>query len=171
MKIRVERNWLLGDTTLGKLFVDDRFFGYTLEDEVRNDKVYGQTAIPYGVYDVDITYSPKFGRNMPLIKNVPNFSGIRIHTGNSSDDTSGCLLVGLGIDANNNLTDSRLAFNSLNSKIKKTKDSGESITIEIKAPDVKPLIYTGVISLSLLGVGAFFLLKNKDLIKRLWTNL
>jgi len=170
MKIRVERNWLVGDTTLGKLFVNDRFFGYTLEDEVRNEKIYGQTAIPYGTYDVDITYSPKFGRNMPLIKNVPNFSGIRIHTGNSSDNTEGCLLVGLGIDNNNNITDSRLAFNSLNSKIETAKSNGENITIEIKAPDVKPLIYAGVISLSLLGIGALILFKNKGLIKRLWTS-
>jgi len=168
MKLKVERNWLLGDTTLGKLFVDDRFFGYTLEDEVRNEKIHGQTAIPYGKYDVDITDSPHFGRMMPLIKNVPNFGGVRIHSGNSSDDTEGCLLVGLGIDANNNITNSRLAFNSLYAKLKKAKENGERIQIEIKAPDKKPLIYTSVISFSLLGLGAFLLLRNKQTIKNLW---
>lgn len=71
----------------------------TLEDKVRvirnrHDKVIGYTAIPEGTYNVAWTYSPKFHRNMPLIEQVPWFSGIRIHSGNTAEDTNGCVLVG-----------------------------------------------------------------------------
>ena len=73
MKLRLERNKLLGDTTIGMLYVNGVFECYTLEDKVRNFKVYGQTAIPYGKYEVRITFSPKFQRMMPLLLNVPKF--------------------------------------------------------------------------------------------------
>lgn len=85
--------------TEGELFQGEKKLCDTLEDKVRvirnrQDKVIGYTAIPEGTYNVAWTYSPKFHRNMPLIEQVPWFSGIRIHSGNTAEDTSGCVLVG-----------------------------------------------------------------------------
>src|SRR5262245_55691636 len=85
-----------GNATIGQLYVDGNFFGHTLEDVVREAgvKVPGETAIPAGMYEGEVTFSPRFKTNLPLIKNVPNFTGIRIHAGNSEGDTEGCILVG-----------------------------------------------------------------------------
>ena len=76
-----------------------------MEDKVRDlnkngvfdgdeKKVYGETAIPYGTYKVILSYSPKFKRILPELLDVPCFTGIRIHRGNTEKDTAGCLLVG-----------------------------------------------------------------------------
>ena len=91
--------------TIGKLYVNDKYFCDTLEDKVRDlnkdgkfddgeVKVYGETAIPYGTYEVEITYSNHFKRNLPLLLNVPSYEGVRIHRGNTSKDTLGCILLG-----------------------------------------------------------------------------
>jgi len=84
----------VGNATLGQLVIDGKFFCHTLEDVVRPVKIPGQTAIPAGMYDVDITYSPHFKTDLPLVKDVPGFEGIRIHAGNTDADTEGCILVG-----------------------------------------------------------------------------
>lgn len=91
-------------TTLGVLDVDDLPFCFTLEDEVREDpnpstpanedKVYGKTAIPPGRYELVINFSEKFQKNMIEITNVPGFTGIRIHSLNTAEDTLGCVGVG-----------------------------------------------------------------------------
>lgn len=105
MKITVKRIALKPTYTIGKLYIDGKYFCDTLEDKVRDlnkngkfdageYKIYGQTAIPYGKYEVQWTYSPKYKRYMPQLMNVPNFSGIRIHSGNTANDTLGCILVG-----------------------------------------------------------------------------
>lgn len=85
---------------IGDLFIDGEFFCYTLEDERRADgvKVYGETAIPTGTYNVKLTKSNRFKRLMPLLIDVPLFSGIRIHGGNTSKDTLGCILVAFNTD-------------------------------------------------------------------------
>jgi len=82
--------------TLGMLSANGKFFCYVLEDVVRDPKakkVHGQTAIPEGHYKVSFTMSNRFKRLMPLIENVPNFQGVRIHGGNHHKNTEGCLLV------------------------------------------------------------------------------
>ena len=99
MKVLVKRIYK-GDTyTIGRMFIDGQYVCDTLEDPVRilneyEDKVYGKTAIPEGVYQVKLTYSPRFKKILPEILNVQFFSGIRIHAGNTAEDSEGCILVG-----------------------------------------------------------------------------
>lgn len=91
--------------TIGSLSIDGKKFCDTLEDKVRDlnkngvfdgdeKKVYGETAIPYGTYDVVVDYSPKFKRELPRLQNVRHFEGILIHRGNTAEDSAGCILVG-----------------------------------------------------------------------------
>lgn len=81
--------------TPGILYINNVFFCYTLEDEVRKgDKVYGRTAIPAGFYEVKNTLSNRFKRVLPEVLSVPNFSGVRFHGGNTATDSLGCILVG-----------------------------------------------------------------------------
>ena len=96
MKVKVKRTFKGEEYTIGKLYIDDNYFCDTLEDTVRNGvKVYGKTAIPAGKYKVKKTMSPRFQKILPEILNVPGFSGVRIHSGNTAADTEGCLLLGL----------------------------------------------------------------------------
>lgn len=106
LKIRVERFLFKSDCTIGKLYVNDIFVCYTMEDEIRDKKVKGETAVPYGVYKLGLRYSPKFtpvyGHDMIHIMNVPGFEYILLHPGNTDYDTDGCLLVGDSIGRLNN---------------------------------------------------------------------
>jgi len=102
----LDRKYIGKSYTIGDLYVDGMFFSNTLEDVVRDlnmdgdlddsgeEKIYGETAIPFGRYRVLITRSPKFKRELPEILDVHNFTSIRMHAGNSTDDTAGCILVG-----------------------------------------------------------------------------
>ena len=106
MKLKLVRKWRKEAYTIGDLYVDGKWFCNVIEDkdrglddsmtvrEILNKKVKGETAIPTGHYNIEITYSPKYKRMMPLLIGVKGFSGIRIHSGNTSKDTEGCLLVG-----------------------------------------------------------------------------
>lgn len=96
--IRVKRKFLGETYTIGEMSINGIKFCDTLEDRVRNlpteAKVYGKTAIPKGTYNVKMRYSPRFKRRLPEIENVPYFTGVLIHRGNTEDDTSGCILLG-----------------------------------------------------------------------------
>lgn len=106
MKIKLVRIALKETYTIGKLYVDGVYVCDVIEDkdrglddsmtvsEILKRKIKGQTAIPTGHYNIEITYSPKYKRMMPLLLGVKGFSGIRIHSGNTAKDTEGCLLVG-----------------------------------------------------------------------------
>lgn len=106
MEIKLVRIAFKDTYTIGKLYVDGTYFCDVLEDndrgldssmtesEILKRKVKGQTAIPTGHYKIDITYSPKYKRMMPILLDVKGFSGIRIHSGNTAKDTEGCLIVG-----------------------------------------------------------------------------
>lgn len=133
MLIEVIRVMCGDNCTIGKMYIDGVEECYTLEDVVRPDgvKVYGETAIPAGRYRVVITRSNRFGVDMPLVLDVPNFSGIRIHPGNTAADTHGCILVGLG-QAASTLTSSRLAYDSVFHKIGNAISNGGEVWIEIK---------------------------------------
>ncbi len=95
MKITVKRTFKGTEYTIGKLYIDGHYFCDTLEDTVRKVKIAGKTAIPTGTYKVKKTMSPRFQKILPEILNVPNFTGVRIHAGNTAADTDGCLLLGL----------------------------------------------------------------------------
>lgn len=94
MILNLKRKILSKVSSIGELSINGKFFCYTLEDlsrdlyqtstieEINFKKVFGQTAIPYGKYNVIITYSNRFKRELPLLENVPGFEGIRIHSGN-----------------------------------------------------------------------------------------
>jgi hypothetical protein len=129
MELRVERTDFSETSTIGKLYVDDQFECYTLEDKVRPVKIKGETAIPAGRYEVIINFSQRFGRMLPLFLNVPNFEGVRIHPGNTAADTEGCILVGETKDAEF-IGQSKLAFEGLFNKLKTASES-EKIFIEI----------------------------------------
>lgn len=130
MKLLLQREPSTKNSTPGKLFIDGTFECYTLEDIVRarGVKVYGQTAIPAGTYQVLLTQSPRFKRVLPLLLNVPGFEGIRIHPGNKAEDTDGCILVG-DAPAPDWLGQSKVAFDRLFSKLRLT---AEPVTIEIR---------------------------------------
>ena len=138
MKLKLVRKYRKETYTIGKLYVDGVYFCDTIEDRDRglNDsmslaeimvkKRYGETAIPYGTYKVEITYSPKYKKLMPEVKNVKGFSGIRIHSGNTAKDTLGCLIVGKNKEVGKVL-ESRKTYNKLFALLKDAKD----ISIEI----------------------------------------
>ena len=141
MKLTLNRIALRQTYTIGKLYIDGKYFCDTLEDTVRDTnksgkfdngekKVKGKTAIPYGTYEIKWTYSPRFKKYTPQLMNVPSFEGIRIHAGNSSTDTEGCLLLGenkkVGMVLN-----SRATINKFYPLIKKACSKGK-VTIEIK---------------------------------------
>lgn len=111
--------------TIGDLYIDGAWFCNTLEDIVRPDKVAGETAIPAGTYKVVVTESPRFKRRLPLLLNVPNFEGVRIHAGNTDRDTEGCILVGHW-GGGEFISDSRAALAVLMERL-----DGEDATIEI----------------------------------------
>jgi len=101
--------------------IDGLFECYTLEDVERTVKIKNETAIPKGTYKVIINESNRFKRLLPLLLNVPNFEGVRIHSGNSNHDTEGCILVGQTIQANY-IGQSRKAFDKLLKKMQGAKD-------------------------------------------------
>lgn len=138
MYLQLVREDMSDLSTEGKLFVNGTFECFSLEDTDRQlenggKKIYGQTAIPRGVYDMDITYSNRFKQDMPIILNVPQFEGIRIHKGNTSLDTDGCILVGIENKKDNDdfIGGSKIAYDRLFLKLVEAKERGEKLTIEI----------------------------------------
>jgi len=129
LELTLYRIFLGEDYTIGELHVDDEYFCDTLEDKVRilndyEDKVYAETAIPYGRYKVILSYSNRFKKELPELLNVEFFNGIRIHSGNHKDDTEGCILVGVCRDiADAYIYNSKNTFNKLYKILKKAIDN------------------------------------------------
>lgn len=144
MEVLIDRAWKKDGYTIGRLYVNGNLFGCnTLEDtdrglnqkmdlnEIKNKKVYGQTAIPIGSYECVYTYSNRFKKMLPLLLNVKGFEGIRIHSGNSAKDTEGCILVGLNLKKGMVLN-SREWTSKLVSKMKEAWNRKERVIIVIK---------------------------------------
>lgn len=136
MDLHLTRRILTPKSTTGQLTVDGVNECYVLEDKYRappEPKVFGETCIPCGRYEVTKTFSPHFGHDMYLVNNVPGFEGIRIHGGNVPADTEGCLLVGriLGHDR---VDESLIALAALTAKLDSALARAEKIfiTIEVK---------------------------------------
>ncbi len=111
-----------GAASPGDLYVNGEWECHTLEDEDREiedggEKVPGQTAIPLGIYPVVIDMSTRFQRPMLHVLDVPQFSGIRIHAGNTTADTEGCVLVGQQVHDDGTLLFSRVALDALQAKV------------------------------------------------------
>lgn len=129
MKLDLVRDIFTEDFTLGRLYENDTFLFYTVEDKVRKSdepKVFGKTAIPYGTYKIAMTMSNRFKVLMPLLLNVENFDGVRMHSGNTSADTEGCIIIG-NIRTDNGVADSRIACAKLYDLLE--KDADNEITI------------------------------------------
>jgi hypothetical protein len=106
MELRLQRRFSGADYTIGSLYIDGAYFCDTLEDtdrgltqtmspeEIRRIKVTHETAIPTGVYRMIVNLSPAKRQVLPRLPDVPGFSGILIHRGNTKDDSSGCIFVG-----------------------------------------------------------------------------
>ena len=141
MKLTLKRIALRPTYTIGKLYIDDVYFCDTIEDTVRDinkngkfdngeKKIHSKTAIPYGIYEIKWTYSPRFKKYTPQLMNVPSFEGIRIHAGNTSADTEGCLILGENKQVGKVLN-SRATINKFYQIIKEACYKGK-VTIEIK---------------------------------------
>lgn len=152
MKLLLKRIALRPTYTIGKLYINGTYVCDTLEDTVRDlnrngkfdngeQKIYGETAIPYGTYEITMKVkSPKFSKKptydwckgyLPRLLNVPSFDGILIHALNTANDSYGCIGVG-----ENKIVGKILnSMNTLRYKVypllKESSDRGEKITIEI----------------------------------------
>lgn len=124
--------------TIGHLEIDGQLFCDTLEPTWRDigwgrpgRKVAGRTAIPEGRYPVVITFSPRFEKWLPLLIHVPQFDGIRIHAGNTAEDTEGCILVGQNLKPGMVLN-SRIWTHRLVKAITEARERDEAIWITVR---------------------------------------
>lgn len=144
MKLTLHRIHKGADYTIGKLSIDGAYFSDTLEDPVRQlpatcpctpkgipctcrEKVYGETAIPAGTYRITLERSPRFGKVLPYLHDVPHFLGVLIHSGNSVKDSSGCILVGRN-KIKGQVVESRATMDALMKRLQGQRD----ITIQIE---------------------------------------
>jgi hypothetical protein len=136
-------------STHGILFINGKFFGYTIEDVYRLPffKLANQTAIPGGLYSCDFTFSQKFRRTMILVKNVDGFNGIRIHEGNTANDSSGCILVGYNKD-NYGIGNSKVAINDLENIVCEAIKRGENIELYVARDLASIQKYSGFFPIS-----------------------
>ena len=146
MKLTVVRTQLGTDATNGILLVDGLFECYTLEDQYQAVKVMHETCIPEGTYDIKFRktggfhakYSDRYKNahyGMLHIQDVPNFTYILIHTGNTDEHTSGCLIVGetqqdLEVSKDGFIGSSTVAYKKMYSKVAGQLLQGKPVTIE-----------------------------------------
>lgn len=143
MELQLRRIFKGDKYTIGRLYINGKYFSDTIEDVVRDlphfcpdtpkgknctcsEKVYAETAIPAGEYKITMEYSPRFKRILPCIHNVPHFIGILIHSGNTEADSAGCIIVGKN-KVKGKVLDSRATSDALNEILKKE----QNITIYI----------------------------------------
>jgi hypothetical protein len=147
MDLELRRKWAVGDATIGELDVDDQPECFTVEDVVRAPgvKVPGETAIPAGRYRIIVDRSDRFSRLasakaghavdvvLPRLLEVPGFTGIRIHAGNTAKDTDGCLLVNqVWVVGKAAAQHSREALERLQPKLEAAIARGEEVWILVR---------------------------------------
>jgi len=130
MKLKLTRDVFENEFTLGGLEIDGEHFCFTVEDKIRFVKIKGITAIPAGKYKVILTFSNRFKKVLPLLMNVPNFEGVRIHSGNTAEDTEGCIIVGK-VRTDRGVAMSRDAMKELMDMLKEAHTKNENVEIEI----------------------------------------
>lgn len=148
MEVTLQRFSSNHESTIGLFFIDCDFVCYTIEDEFRTEKVYGDTRIDAGRYKLTLRtvggfhsrylkrYGSEFHKGMLWLRDVPNFEYVLIHIGNNDDDTAGCILV--GNQANNTdvsdgfVSDSRRAYERIYPIIAKELEEGKEVWINIK---------------------------------------
>lgn len=140
MIVRIIREPSAQGATFGVVFVDGRFFSFSLEDEIRERpgvpvaewKIAKVTAIPAGVYPLRLAPSPRLRRVVPWVDHVPGFSAIQIHPLNKAEESEGCIGLGYGRDdARAFLRDSRVACDELTRRIQ----SAGGAVLQIENPD------------------------------------
>jgi len=146
MNLKLQRVNDNGESTFGLFYIDEDFACFTLEDEHRTKKVWGETRIPAGKYEVRLRTEgkfhgrytkrfPKMHKGMLHIIGIPNFKYVLIHIGNTDDDTAGCLLVGdtvkNNVGKNGKVESSTIAYKRIYPPIAKALLEGERVTIEI----------------------------------------
>lgn len=133
MQIKINRIFKGAEYSIGRLALDGKYFCDTLEDRVRTngEKVRGETAIPAGNYEVILNWSPRFKCVLPMVLDVPGFSGVRIHAGNCAADTEGCILVGFN-QVKGRLVASRPTLARLMEKLLADVQAGSKIWLEIR---------------------------------------
>lgn len=132
MQLILERKIHNENSTEGNLYVNGKWFCNTIEDVSRAApgkwkpelKVYGKTAIPYGIYPVLVTWSNRFQRMLTGVFDVPDFSGIRIHNGSSELSSAGCIIVSYkDDDVNHKLINDKAAMNDLCELVKNAQEA------------------------------------------------
>ena len=141
MELLLKRHTFKPTYTIGKLFLNSKYFCDVIEDTVRDlnmdgdlddsgeGKIYGKTAIPYGRYEVKLTMSNRFKKVLPILIGVKGFEGIRIHNGNTEQDSLGCLIVGENKEVGKVLN-SRVTMDKLMKEFESHKMEKHYITIE-----------------------------------------
>lgn len=142
LRLLVDRKWKKDTYTIGRLYVNGELWCNTLEDkdrgltskmkteDIKKIKVYEETAIPTGKYQVTYSYSPRFKRYLPRVNDVPCYTGILIHNGSTDKNTSGCILVGEN-KIKGKLVNSTYWMNKVCEKIKEAVNHGEIVSLEI----------------------------------------
>lgn len=140
MELKLIRKFIGDSFTEGRIYVDGEFECFTVEDTDRkleivgcSAKVQNQTCVPRGKYELIIRFSNHFQKNLIAVTGVPCFDGVLIHSGNSSKDTEGCIIVG---SINNRDDDdfvgaSRIAYDRLHKKVKSALSMDEKVFLEI----------------------------------------
>ena len=143
MEIKLIRKYYQTKYTIGRLYINNRFFSDCLEppsqhltercsmDTIQNAKNKGYRAIPTGRYRILITRSPRFGRWLPLLMNVKGFEGIRIHPGNKPEDTQGCILPGFNRRKGYVLDSTRCVL-TLVKMMTEAMEKGEKVFVKVK---------------------------------------
>lgn len=153
MKLLIDRKYKKETYTIGILYVNGVRFSEVIEDkdrglddsmsdfEIKSKKVYGKTAIPTGIYKLTMTYSSKFAARtwaskyngkVLEIPNVKGFSGVRIHPGNTAEDSLGCILPGRNLEKGKVLQSTKYYYKLLDEHILPAMKRGEEVTLEIK---------------------------------------